>query len=369
MADLNSFGEKYNGFKAPVAVVKVNGEKIDREVFAIKNIRVNITSEYKASDCELVIQINNCTYDDDKLGLGGDISTFDLGSTIEISLGYNDEDGASEVFYGIITERHVTYSGIHTVILDIRGMDVKVAMMGNLNSEVTVDAKKYSAAAILLIEKYSAFYKKLSSESSDDIENLRFIQYKESDYDCVVRVAKKLGYLFYVVNGEVIFKKISSLSEEGIEISPCPYLYSFYTSQSIYDLVKTVKIINSKKDGEETPIESSVESGESVGDGSPLVDKLPDGLKSSMKVTLCAHEVLSESEAEQAAKAIHTFSTMKSTKTEVEVSGIPDIKPGTYAKFTKINDNFNKKYFITNVKHETSENRYSTIIECVGNME
>ena len=223
---------KYDGFQEPVSIVKVNDKRIsdDKNKFIIGDVFVDITSGYEASIAGFSIyncydMVNQCFLMD---ALKKYIT---LGSCVTIYLGY--AFNALHVFTGFISRVNYVYSKREQPYVQVSCMDVKGIMMANNFCKQLVSLS-YSNAVNEIFEK--PLYAKLQSKqimnsvsitatpdsrtvSGTDNTDSSIEMDNESDYEFVVRAAKRFNYEFYVDCGNVIFRKAKATDSELIELN------------------------------------------------------------------------------------------------------------------------------------------------------
>ncbi|GHU84896.1 hypothetical protein FACS1894198_1570 [Clostridia bacterium] len=195
---------KYRMFSDPIAALKVNKRTYKNDEFVISDMKIELTSKFEANFA--VFSVRGVVDEETRGFKDGLRGLFDLGSRIDISVGYCDE--LEEVFTGFISG--VTYDlpqkdGFG--VLTVQCMDVKGIMMNN-NNYVQQKFRNCSDCVQSLMEKsqYSNYYGDLVVDRTRDETKLIEIT-NESDYDFLVRIAKKIDYEFFVSQDTVYFRK------------------------------------------------------------------------------------------------------------------------------------------------------------------
>ena len=198
---LDDLAKKYNNFSDHSLVVEVEGEDMSIKSLIFQNVQVTLTSGFEASYCSFSVLAATSVYDEDELKVSQDMSKFSLGKKVDIYVTYGSKENKFKIFSGYITSENFEYSG-RDVKYDIEAMDLKSLMMNNLRSEQKKDIKRYSEAVTNLLKDYSSLYDTSDIDQTDEI-NVPIEQYNQSDYDFIVSIAKKLNFLFYIINGRI----------------------------------------------------------------------------------------------------------------------------------------------------------------------
>lgn len=357
---LDDLAKKYNNFSDHSVVVVVDEEDMSTKSLIFQNVKVTLTSGFEASYCSFSVLAATSVYDKDELKVSNEMSKFSLGKKIHIYVTYGDKENKFEIFTGYITSQNFEYSG-RDVNYEIEAMDLKSLMMNNLKSEQKKDVKRYSEAITNLLDRdYTSLYDSLEIDQTDEI-GVPIEQYNQSDYNFVVSIAKKLNYLFYIINGTVYFKDYNSISESILTIYPCDYLMNFKREISLSSQIKKVTVRSNDELNPSQPIEGSATTFDTIGKGEKSARDITILIDESMHRVIIDNSVKSVAEAESRAKAELTKASLKFAFGEFETFGIPELVPGKYVTVEKINDDINNDYFIKEVTHIIDVDSYKTI--------
>ena len=83
--------------------------------------------------------------------------------------------------------------------------------------------------------------------------------------------------------------------------------------------------------------------------------------------TVVDNSVQSEAEAKARAEALLNELSMGFLTGSMEIAGLPIVIPGRMVTLAKINEEFNRDYFITKVVHHMDTEGYETTIHFAGN--
>lgn len=370
MAD-NSFESlktKYKEFQLPVAVIAINDVKIEgKNAFPVSDINVELTSGFEASVAEFSIY-NTYNQDTGQFKFEEVKKLILLGSKAEIFLGY--EKTAQSVFIGVITRVSFSYEAMGVPCIRVTAMDVKGIMMsGSYSRQLT--ATNYSDAVKEILGKTA--YEKMKTASiiksvhvTDTPDKTRSLgqtgtsdrtveMVGESDYEFVVKAAKRYNYEFFCECGNVYFRKAKSDTSVLMEIGPLQGMYHFDVSYDITGLVESItargmnvskaKVISAKK-----KFSNKISMGNKA---RPL-------LKGSQKVYLDA-TITSKEEAEDRVDSLMEQMSYRFGTLECEMIGMPELLPGHFIQLTGMGTGADNCFYLTNVRHRMqTDGSYTT---------
>ena len=368
MPKRDDLAKKYNGFQKPLVMIKVNGVEIDKETLLINKVTCGLTAGYEASYCSMEIEAIGNVYEDGKgLKLNDKIDVFELGSKLEISMGYYDKSTLKLVFVGYVTKLEFNYDNRDRTIYQIEAMDCKTFMMDVRRSEAKSDVKKFTDGVVSVLDKYSQFYDDVDIEPTKDELTKPLEQFNESDYEFIVKIAKKINYLFFIINNKVIFKHQLSLKENCLTVSPGPHLTFFKRRITLNEQIKKVKVINNDEKDPTNLIVGSAEDVAAVGKGSKGATEVSKVISGDMEKTIIDHEATSVAIANTRAKAELEALSMRFATGEFEIVGIPDVEPGKFVTVDLLEKKYNNDYFVTQVTHEYNHSKFTTVCKFNAN--
>ena len=223
---LDDLYKEYEGFYEPVAKVELGGQDLDE--FKKANISavdflVELTSDLKASIASFSL-LN--AYDP----YTGNFFTSDLkkiislGTDVAVYMGHSAS--VTEVFRGYIARVDFLYDGTAPgeSVIRITAMDIKGVMMANTYSK-RLKANYYSDAVKEILDqnpyqnlKNNGVVKSITISDTPDKPaagaaggaqqaDIRIEMVGESDYEFVVKAAKKFNFEFFTIGGNVAFRK------------------------------------------------------------------------------------------------------------------------------------------------------------------
>jgi phage protein D len=176
----------------------------------------------------------------------------------------------------------------------------------------------------------------------------------ESDYDFVVKAAKKFNFEFFVDRGRIYFRKAKSNTTTLMTIGSGKGLRKFNVGYSLTGLVATVearamdagqgKIITAK--------EKYPEAGKSISTGNQAKKLLGDGTKVYIDPT-----IKSQSQAEARAAALKEQMSYRLGNLEGTCVGLPDLVPGRFIKLSGLGGPTENRFYLTEVVHDFDDQR------------
>lgn len=372
---LKEYAKDYKAFYRPVYEILVNDKEIEGETLEVEEIKATINSTYEASVCNIKIVSYGSKYESENLTIDSNLTNIKEGAHIEVKLGYmvDKSKKLKPVFLGYIMSLRVEYSGKENIVYNIEAMDAKAVMMNNCLSYDHMGAGesnpiKYSEIARSILDKYKDedFCKPREISETLDVK-APVVQEKKSVYDFMVEIAKKANCLFYVVNGNVYFKNYPDANEGNCDVivNVGRYLSSFSREVSLNKKFYSVKVWGNS--AQEINGEKNLGQLTAIGDGArvgtetyPNILKSVEGDLGGAIKTENMPELISKEEAEKRAEAELMANSLKYVTGDFEMVGLPDIEPGKYVKIDKLNDDFNKYYFLTQVEHVFNRGGYKT---------
>ncbi len=362
MATLTSLQETYQDFNTPILYIKVKDKKLQNEKVYFRRVEAIMSTGFEASVCRIELEDISARYEKKALSLDASLaSALVVGVKLELYLGYGKDTDAKLAFVGSITSLAFSLEAGNCAVYDIEAMDVKAFMMNNLRSELKKDVKKYSEAVSTILGKYSSFFTSKVVDDTSEVEG--FIeQFRQSDYDFVVNLAKRVGYLFFVDRGKVKFIKYDSAKEDCLTITPSLGLLYFHREVSLSQQVKSVVVRVHDTSNVQKPIEATAKTpATTVGNGSKTAADVSKAISDEMEITIIDNAIRSAAEAKTRAEAELTRQSMSLVSGQVELRGIPDVFPGGMLEVKELTEDMNGKYLITEVKHIVEGNDFSTI--------
>ena len=256
----NSLFKEYGGFINPLIEIKINDVSFtagaNRKVaIGVSNVSIDLTAGFEASQAIFSLY-NVYDYENTKFNFDSFKKMVLLGSAVTIYAGY--EATVKEVFRGVITKVNFLIEEDDVPNVQVTAMDVKAVMMANRYSR-RLKATAYSKAISEIFDQ--SVYQSLKNggvitgfsidntpdalepapATEADIEKT-IEMVGESDYEFVVKVAKKFNYDFFVYCGKVIFRKAKSDQTKQITINDNARIKRLSVDYDLTGLVEEVEV-------------------------------------------------------------------------------------------------------------------------------
>lgn len=361
--DFNTLRSKYSSFHHPVAVVKINDVSLadKKKGYPVSDIQIDLTSGFEASIAEFSVYD---VYDESagRFDLPNNKVKILLGSKVEIFLGYSDT--AKNVFVGVITRVNYLFEKADVPCIRVTAMDVKGIMMAGSYS-TQLEAKYYSDAVKEILDKTA--YEKLGKMGMGVIDSVqidvtpdkqramtsppigasdRTIEMvAESDYEFVVKAAKKNNFEFFTECGKVYFRKAKSDTSVLMVIGPATGMHSFDVSYDMTGLVEKV-IVRGMDVSKAKVIMSQKKVSNKISNG----NKAKPLLRDSQKVYVDATISTKEEAADRVESLVESMSYRYGTL-ECELLGLPELQPGHFIELDGLGDELKNKFYIQRIRH------------------
>lgn len=383
MATFNFFDirEKYDSFKHPSFLLKIDDEDINeickKSPIAVFDVSVDLTSGYEASTCEFsigdVYNKNSGDFDFEKVK-----KVIKMGSKIEIYTGYNGY--AYRIFLGLTTGVNYLYEENDIPCIRVSAMDAKGIMMSSSYSK-QIQAKSYSEAVDSIIKNLmdkltgasveiitSKDIKdtpdaKEAGQSGDEGPTDRTIEMvAESDYEFIVRAAKRYNYDFFISNGEVVFRPAKSDDSVLHSIGSDWPVQSFDIRYDITGMVQTIEA-RGMDINKGDMISKSVKYTNDLCHGS-IAKKL---IKGTSRVYIDP-SIRSVEDAELRANSLFETMSYRFGHLDMKVAGIPEFMPGYFYEIDGFGQGADNKFYVNRVTHSIDrDGRYNANIQGIAN--
>lgn len=350
--------KEYDKFLTPVTVIKVNGKDIaeNKSGFAVSDIEIDLTSGYEASIA--IFSIYNTFHKDKGEFRVDEVKKYIfLGSSISISAGYGNI--AKNIFRGFIAKVNFLYEEGEIPHIQVTCMDVKGIMMAGSHAKQLV-AENYSDAVKEIFQK--SVYTKMQSQeiytglnisATPDKQNENREKEKqqtiemvnESDYEFVVRAAKKFNYEFFVDSGTVYFRKAKSVKTVTANLSLGKILKRFDVEYDMTGLVESIQV-RGMDTGKMKLIKSKQKSDEKIS----LGNKAKSLIKNSEKVYIDP-TIRSQQDAQYRNEYLLEDMSYRFGTLQCDCQGLPELKPGSFVSVEGLKKPVDNKFYITSVKH------------------
>ena len=369
----------YESFREPKTTIFIDGKELGKDQgIGVSGMEVELTAGYEASIATVTLvggyDTSSKSFDINKIK-----QYLYLGSTIEIYLGY--AVSLREVFRGFIAKVHFIVPEIGSEdmpSIELTCMDVKGLMMANRHSK-RLKSECYSDAVKEILDVYPIFKQKDSSSGDFMVMNIsdtpdkssgggndkttdkRVEMVEESDYDFIVKAAKRYNFEFFIVGKTLYFIEAKKNTTSLIELVPNSGMRSIDVGYDMTGLVKEVVVRN---------IDNT--QGKYIGTSKQSQNKISLGNKAKQlieKQSLVYIDPTTDSKEEAGYRADYLLETAGYRLGSVngEIVGMPEIVPGRFLTLTGFGSPVDNDFYLTNVRHILRSGDYRTVFEGCAN--
>lgn len=352
---------KYEDFAHPLVVITINGKNFadNKYGFIISDVEVELTSGYEASIASFAIY-NSFDNHDSNFRIEDVKKYILLGSSVEIAMGYGRY--AQVVFCGFISRVNFFYESGDMPGIRVTAMDIKGVMMAN-NYSKQLTATSYGDAVKEILNKnpYAGMKssqllgeiyvsdtpdKSQGSAAASNASDRTIEMTAESDYEFVVKAAKKYNFEFYTECGNVYFRKAKQNAETVMEMGPAEGLRNFDVEYDITGLAETIK-------ARSTDVSKAkvIEAKKKFNNKISLGNKAKKLIKKSEKVYLDA-TITSKEEAEHRVEYLMEEMSYRFGTLECSCIGMPELLPGKFFVLKSLGQPPDNKFYLVRVVHK-----------------
>ncbi|MCR5777180.1 MAG: hypothetical protein K6G84_07175 [Lachnospiraceae bacterium] len=362
---------KYAGFLYPCIKVEIGGKDLSaaKEGVVIYDLDAELSSGFEAS----VVRFSVTEILDPKTHkYNADImkNYLVLGASAAVNVGYGGK--MEQIFLGFVSKVRFIHEDESPMHAEVTAMDIKGVMMSNAYAR-QLTAKVYSEAVREIfsgpryqkIQSAGIFNAQLNIEDTPDKKNSEgnketadtIEMVDESDYEFVVKAAKKFNYEFFIKNGDVIFRKNDSEKKVRLVLGAGKGIRNFDVSYDIVGLVEQVEA-RGMNDGDGKLITATEKLTNKLWVGNTVKSLLADSKKVFFDPT-----IRDKDEASYRAKSVMHNISNRFGYMECECDGIPELLPGCLIRTEGLGAQVDNIFYITGVRHSISDTSgYKTIL-------
>jgi phage protein D len=356
----SALNKKYAEFRHPQASVELGGKQFSSKNMVISDIQIELTAGFEASVA--TFKIFNA-YDMEK----GEFRFEEikrlvvLGNSLLIKLGYLGK--LTEVFIGFVAGVTFGYDVSDFPYIEVTGMDIKGVMMSN-SYAYQLSARSYSDAVREIFEKTA--YENLRSidaitkvvvddtpdkqqgggdkESADTIEMV-----SESDYEFVVKAAKKFNFEFFTDCGTVYFRKAKSNTNKLMDLKVGDALLQFEVGYALTGMVDRIEVCS-----------MDAGTGKVITAKAKYDGKLSTGSKAKKMIKGSRHvyidpSIISQDHADARAASLLEAMEFRLGSLRCECIGLPELKPGRFVAVAGMGVPVDNDFYLMTVTHSFTE--------------
>ena len=364
----NDLKTKYENFQHPIIVLTIDGKEYAKNHpdIGISDIEIELTSGYEASIATFCLYN---TFDNETSKFH--IEDIYIGSGVELAFGYEKE--VRQVFNGFISRVNFFYEAGDMPGIRVTAMDVKGVMMANKYSRQLTASSFGEAVKEILnkgpylgmttsglikgIEVSDTPDKLMDSSASNKASDRTIEMVAESDYEFVVKAAKKYNYEFFTECGTVYFRKSKQNAEIVMQMGPTEGLRNFDVEYDVTGLVETIKT-RSTDVSKGKVIESKQNFNKKISIG----NKAKKLINNSEKVYIDA-TITSQNEADYRVDSLMEEMSYRFGTLQCTCVGMPELLPGKFLELRSLGEPVDNQFYLTKVIHRLDSMRgYETIL-------
>ncbi len=373
--------KEYEGFRNPHVIVKISGKDItEKNDLVISGVSIELSSGFEASVASFriykIFNVGKGTYlteDYEKM--------LYIGLPIEIGLGYGAK--IKPVFLGVTTGISFRYEDPEDPYIVVKAMDAKGIMMANKNSrQLTATTIDNAVKEVLDGATYTALANqgvitKIIVEATPDSpapsvagaappapptapasEKPTIEMVDESDYEFIVRMAKRVNYEFFIHAGNVIFRPAKVDIGTMMTIEPGNILRSFDIEYDITGQVGEVEVRATDTDKGEL-----ISSAKGVKNTWSFGNKAANLVKGN-KLVYLDPSIHTKAEADMRRDFLIENIGYKFGTLYCETVGVPDLAPGRFIRIGTLGKGADNKFYIQKLRHVMSKKgEYKCVLE------
>ncbi len=367
----------YKDFYSPVCYIAVDGVNVmDQKLeLGISDIEVDLSSGYEASLA--IFWIYGC-YDADKTcWKTAELKQFIvLGSSVCIAMGYASQ--VRIVFRGFVARMNFdmgvsgSMPGVQVTCMDAKGL-----MMATGYSHQIMKKIYYSEAVEEILSKLrervddeeiiqqikvenTPDKQAKGGQSGDAGEKYKTIEMvNESDYEFVVKAAKKFNYEFFVHGGVIYFRPAKANTETLMEIGP-ELIQSISLEYDMTGLVENLEV-RGMDVGKGKLLQSQWKCSEKISHGNRAKKLLSGSRRVYIDPTVFSKDDASCRLQYLAEDMSYRLETLTATMT-----GLPELMPGRFINLKDMGENIGGAFYLAEVRHVMGKDSYKTTIKGKG---
>lgn len=332
----------YDNFSTPAAAIYAGGSKenvITAKNAAVDNMQIILSAEETSA---LSFQIINA-FDLTTHSIRNEIkNTFPVGTIVEAALGYGSN--LTTVFKGYVTEYKTVYRDVPVIL--VTAVDLRKLLMQNRREKYKYVENTYSKIFEQVIANYKDLYDRLHIDAVEDKGEL--IQ-RNTDYNFIKQeLCSRANREFFVVGGDVYFKKTEENAASFLELEWGKNLISFQSGRSYCN--EQIRAYSSQ--GDKTGNMSSKDV--------KTTEKTPS-LTTNTQIE--EWELGEELDAQILQNWVEKRAEEKKNKNKTaggSLIGMPELVPGRYIKVKGVDSDDEGTYYIKEVSHNFDSSGFTT---------
>ena len=302
-----------------------------------------------------------------------------MGNSVTIQLGYMDQ--METVFVGFISAVAFGFEPGGLPYIEVTAMDVKGVMMGG-SYATALTATTYSAAVEEVLRRTGegrlqqlggitgtaisktpdAMGASLTGDTRSSPITVEMVN--ESDYEFVVRAAKRYNYEFFVDRGKVVFRPAKEDTSVLMKLGSRSGMQGFRIEYSITGVVGEIEA-RAMDPGRGEVISASSKFNNTISTASKAKQLMGKGSKIYVDASITSKE-----EAQARVESLMEKMSYRLGSLEADCVGIPELIPGRFVEVSGMGVPVDNRFYLNTVTHDfNSDTGYRTQIKgCAAQM-
>lgn len=337
--------------RVPHYKIMVNGSQLPDEVF-VDVLSVTV-SQYIAGSDVFTIELNNWHSDrQDYKWL--DNSQFEIGSEIEIKLGYIDN--IKSLIKGEVTAIEPEFQAEMAPTLKVQGYDRLHRFRRGRKTRSFLEAKDSQIAEQMAREL------KLQAQTVDtQVIHPYLFQNNQTNIDFLLERARRIRYEVDVENRTLIFRPAANDHGKNVSLAFGEKLKSFFPRLTTLGQVSEV-VVQGWNPTKKEAIKGQARAGDEITkmQGTKTGTVVTENAFGAATTVIADKYIFSQTEAEQIAKAKYNEMILEFITGEGKAIGNPELKAGEVIELTRLGKRFSGSYYLTAVTHVINQTGYLT---------
>ncbi len=347
----SDFAKNYDDFVAPNFKIKCGNEELLNWNVEVANFSVSLSAS--KSDHFSVTLNNPCDPADAKFLFSRDEyrALIQVGQSADVEIGYGDR--LLTVFAGTVENVTTDFPADGQPQVTVSGYDKSKQMMKNAKFKRFKDKTCSQVVTEIAREGYGFSGPNLQVKATD-VAYKELVQHNETDYEFVKGLAEKNNCEFFVSGGRFVFRDRQAVTSPLVTLVWSESLISFSSETNLASQVKEVTV-----SGWNEAAKEKVEATVTVFDIG-LPDDLAKVINDNGAAKRFSTKASTQEEARKEAEAILTDLASGLLTGKGSCLGLPDIAVGEFLELEGLSQEFNGRYYLTDVTHNISTGGYKT---------
>lgn len=361
--EIETLSKKYGEFYAPAFTVRV-GERDLVTGFhtAVSQVEVDLQLGSASRFSFTVADSYGYDRDGDRAFLSGSgkdlLELLEFGAEVTVSIGYGDRSKTPVAMRGLVTEISTNFPENGSPELIVSGYDHGFLLTMGKNSFPWTKSRDSDAAhSIASKNNLGAVIERT------EIEHPQIEQNQESDWEFLKKLAERNHFELYVDEDKRLhFAAPRDDSEPVVHLAYGEGLLSFKPEANLAGQVSRVEVRGWDTNGKQAFVGVATAGGESGLKGTSAGQLLRNFIRDPKRqATLRLRQpVFTQAEADGRAKAALNERAKKFLTGDGESIGLPEIRPDTKIKLSRLGGRFSKVYYIQQATHKIDSSGYRT---------